>query len=73
MHFLPATDEGFTIGEFELARTVAEWIELLAIVENAAVLAILVLIRTFLSWTPETRPQSTVPSPRPKTWRNAPS
>jgi uncharacterized membrane protein len=110
MHSLLATEEGFTIGDFELARTAAEWIELLAVVvisiavvhafagaimerlrsdsdksllvfkrtmarglligldlliaadiiktvtldatiENATVLAILVLLRTFLSWT----------------------
>lgn len=110
MYSVLATDERFTIGEFEIARTVAEWIELLAIVvisiavvhafagaimerfrsdshrshvvfkrtmargllvgldlliaadiiktvtleatiENATVLAILVMLRTFLSWT----------------------
>lgn len=110
MHVIVATEEGSIIGELEFAQTVAEWIEVLAIVvisaaivialtrtvvvrlssdvddalqsfkrtmargllvgldlliaadiiktvtleanlENATVLAILVLIRTFLSWT----------------------
>ena len=110
MRFLLATEEGLTIGDFEIARVIAESIEVLAIVvisvavvaafvggfterfrsdsegslqafkrtmarglligldlliaadiiktvtleatlENASVLAILVLLRTFLSWT----------------------
>ena len=110
MHYIVATAEGPTIGELEFAQTMAEWIEVLAIVvisiaivialartvvvrissnvddalqsfkrtmargllvgldlliaadiiktvtleanlENATVLAILVLLRTFLSWT----------------------